>query len=352
MGLVPKRERATLAAFLDGYISSRHDVKPGTTTNLRQVRDSLVEHFGPDKPLRDITPGDADGYRLGWLGRNWRKTRSVGGVAGPNSFSRRGQRRWLVSSNPFADLKSAIQANPSRFYFVTREENRRSSTPAPTPNGGFGRSEPLWRLAMPHRTPGAAMGRRGLGAAASRFGAQRRSNTPEGSLGRCRSSRSCGRTWKRSGSKRGPGAEQVITRYRDTNANLRTQLLRIIGRAGVQPWPKLFQNLRSTRETELAEEFPLHVVCQWIGNSQPVARSTICKLPTSISTGGKDRFGAAQKGWSQRAQRRQCRAEWRRKARATKKTKDHVSLREKRGVLRNCAKVQVTPTGLEPVLPA
>jgi len=52
---------------------------------------------------------------------------------------------------------------------------------------------------------------------------------------------------------------------------LRTQLLRIIKRAGVKPWPKLFNNLRSTRETELAEKYPLHVVCAWIGNSQPVA---------------------------------------------------------------------------------
>ena len=31
------------------------------------------------------------------------------------------------------------------------------------------------------------------------------------------------------------------------------------------------QNLRSTRETELAEEHPIHVVCKWLGNSQPVA---------------------------------------------------------------------------------
>jgi len=68
-----------------------------------------------------------------------------------------------------------------------------------------------------------------------------------------------------------PGAEYVITRYRDTNANLRTQLLRIIGRAGLEPWPKLFQNMRSTRQTELEERFPSHVVCAWIGNSRAVA---------------------------------------------------------------------------------
>jgi hypothetical protein len=34
--------------------------------------------------------------------------------------------------------------------------------------------------------------------------------------------------------------------------------------------PKLFQNLRSTRETELAECWPEHVVCAWIGNSKAV----------------------------------------------------------------------------------
>lgn len=69
----------------------------------------------------------------------------------------------------------------------------------------------------------------------------------------------------------GEGEEHVITRYRDANANLRTQLHRIIKRAGLEPWPKTFQNLRSTRETELAETFPMHVVCKWIGNSEPVA---------------------------------------------------------------------------------
>src|SRR5262249_56235529 len=57
-----------------------------------------------------------------------------------------------------------------------------------------------------------------------------------------------------------PGTVHVITRYRDRNANLRTQLNRIIHKAGLTPWPKLFHNLRATRQTELAAEFPLHVV--------------------------------------------------------------------------------------------
>jgi hypothetical protein len=64
----------------------------------------------------------------------------------------------------------------------------------------------------------------------------------------------------------------VITRYRTSNVNLRQQLKRIIKRAGLEPWPKLFQNLRSSRQTELAEKFAAHLVCAWIGNSEKIAR--------------------------------------------------------------------------------
>ena len=68
-----------------------------------------------------------------------------------------------------------------------------------------------------------------------------------------------------------PGTEYVITRYRDRAMNLRTHFMRIIRRAGLTPWPKLWHNLRASRQTELAEEYPMHVVCQWIGNTGAVA---------------------------------------------------------------------------------
>lgn len=69
-----------------------------------------------------------------------------------------------------------------------------------------------------------------------------------------------------------PGTTHVVTRYRDRNSNLRTQLQRIIRRAGLKPWPRLFHNLRSTRPTELTERFPAHVVA-WIGNTERVAQN-------------------------------------------------------------------------------
>ena len=67
------------------------------------------------------------------------------------------------------------------------------------------------------------------------------------------------------------GTEFVIRRYRCDKSNLRTQFMRILTKAGVTPWPKLFVNLRATRATELREEFPGHVVDSWIGHS-----TTLC----------------------------------------------------------------------------
>ena len=63
--------------------------------------------------------------------------------------------------------------------------------------------------------------------------------------------------------------------YNGTTAYL--QFERIILKAKLKPWPKLFQNLRATRETELAERYPSHVVCEWIGHSQAVAAKHTCK---------------------------------------------------------------------------
>lgn len=68
-----------------------------------------------------------------------------------------------------------------------------------------------------------------------------------------------------------PGTIYVINKSRNSAVNLRTRFTKYVTRAGYKPWPKLFQNLRSTRETELARIHPLHVVVDWIGNSQPVA---------------------------------------------------------------------------------
>ena len=40
---------------------------------------------------------------------------------------------------------------------------------------------------------------------------------------------------------------------------------------GLKPWPRLFHAMRASRETELAKDYPIHVVTAWSGNTPRIA---------------------------------------------------------------------------------
>ncbi len=64
--------------------------------------------------------------------------------------------------------------------------------------------------------------------------------------------------------------------------NLRTETQRILIRAGItEEIPRFYQNCRSSRQTELEAEFPLHVVCKWLGNSERTAKKHYLKVRDS-----------------------------------------------------------------------
>jgi len=262
----------TLGEWLDSYISGRTDAKPSTRTVWGHTRRNLLDFFGRDKPIDGITPGDADQWRLSLVGQNLAENtvRRRCGIA--KQFFNFARRKRLIVENPFADLKALVQSNRRRDYFVTRQEAQKVLDACP---------DAEWRLIF----------------ALSRFGGLRcpsehlalKWSDVDWANGRFTVHSPKTEHHPGGGSRRvplfpelfphmrevfemaKPGAEYVITRYRRSNQNLSTQLRRIIKRAGLAPWPKLYQNLRSTRETELAGQFPLHVVCAWIGNSQAVA---------------------------------------------------------------------------------
>jgi len=58
------------------------------------------------------------------------------------------------------------------------------------------------------------------------------------------------------------------------NANLRSELTRLLRRAGVAGWPRFFHSMRASRQTELQREFPIHVVYSWLGNSPRIAQQS------------------------------------------------------------------------------
>ena len=276
VGLIPKRERRqgdTVAAFIDNYIIGRTDVKPLTLRNLRAAEREIVKFFGKQKRLIDVTPGDADEFRrklLETLGDN--TVRRICGRA--RQFFRAAIRKRMIRENPFGDMKGiAVRENRARDFYVTRAMAQQVIDACP---------DNQWRLLF----------------ALSRYGGLRcpsehlalRWTDVNWEQGRIRVPSPKTEAHEGGESREIPifpelrphleavwfdpsqdGAEFIITRYREKNCNLRTQLQRIIKRAGLECWPKLFHNLRATRQTELAETFPAHVVCDWLGNSQAVA---------------------------------------------------------------------------------
>jgi integrase len=263
-----KLEFTTLGKFLDDYINGRTDVKPLTARNLADAQRNLVAFFGYDKPLADVSMGDADDYRRHLLQRLGENTvRRLCGRA--KQFFRAAVRKRLIGENPFGDMKGcSVQANRQRDYFVTREEAARVLDACP---------DSQWRLIfalcrfLGLRCPTEVLALRWDDVDWERERIRVRSpKTEHHEGGELRVvpifpelRPYLEQVWETAE----PGTEFVINRYRSSNANLRTQLERIICRAGLVPWPKLFHNLRATRQTELAERLPLHVVCAWIGNS-------------------------------------------------------------------------------------
>ena len=68
-----------------------------------------------------------------------------------------------------------------------------------------------------------------------------------------------------------PGDTRFIRRY-GPGQTVSSQFARIVRRANLTPWEKLWHNMRASRQTEFEKVFPSHVVCGWPGNSQQVAR--------------------------------------------------------------------------------
>lgn len=265
----------TLGAFLTDYLKSRTDLESSTHGNLETAKRWLVKRFGAQRTLASITPGDADAYKI-WLGSE--------GKQAPNTvkrlcsrakqFFRAALRRGIIARNPFEDMKHLIVgASPkTRIRFVDSDTAVRVLAACPDAH---------WRAIF----------------ALARYGGLRvpsevcslRWGDIDWDAGRilvnCRKTKGYeGRetrwtplfpelrreleAWQRLAPK---DREFVLKQTISPKTNLRTVLIKILKKAGIKPWPKLYQNLRSSRATELRDEFPSHVVAAWLGHTVKVA---------------------------------------------------------------------------------
>ena len=281
VGLISPRERATatLENFLRDYVARRIDVEPATRevwkTNIR----SLLTHFCENRDLRSIGVGDAEDFKLFLIGEGLAPTTVHKRLQFARQFFRDALRRKLLEENPFADVSTNAVTNTDRQYFVPRDDISRLLEVC----------NPIWQLIVNLsrygglRCPSEVLSLRweDINWEANRIVVQSPKTKRHGKASRTIPMfPELVTVVSEAFDQAEEGTEHVVGgNYRQAaltvkgwrNCNLRTQRERLLKRAGLQPWPRLFQNLRASRETELAGEFPIHVVTAWMGNTHRIA---------------------------------------------------------------------------------
>ena len=280
VGLVATRSstRVTLAQYFDEYFASL-SIKPSTERNYKAARRELEKHFGSDRLITRITAADGEGFKRAMRDSGLAQATTAKYIKVARQLFRRAVKQKLIDESPFSEISAGSQTNSTRLRFVPREAIERVIAACPD-NG--------WRLLV----------------ALSRFGGLRcpsehlalRWEDIDWERGRItvNSPKTEGNEnqetriiplfpelvphLREAAREAAGGTGYVVTdRYRRKDGygrvapNLGTQFKRIIRRAGLQPWPRVWHNLRASRQTELTERFPLHVVCEWLGNTTTVA---------------------------------------------------------------------------------
>ncbi len=278
----------TLGRFVNGFVAGRTNIKPATKEVWRQGEVSLLDFFGEDRLMTTVTPGDADDYLEHLKGLTSRIKKPLAPMTiqkrlrFAKAIFRAAHRKKLIQENPFEDVNFTT-SKPERGFFVTPEMTARLLAACPDHH---------WRMIVllcrigGLRCPSEVLSLRWQDID---WGAERivvHSPKTEHHPGKDKrviplfpelrnQLRECFEMAK-------DGDIYVIdSRYRRAaigpsgwrNVNLRTRFRHIIAAAGLQEWPRLFHNLRSSRQTELVERFPSHVVCGWLGNSEEIAKA-------------------------------------------------------------------------------
>lgn len=286
-GLLESKRRLTLGRFCDEFIESRSNVADATTVRDKQVCDRLIERFGRDRLLDSITVRDAEDWRR-WLATDGNKRDTDRATLGDNTVRRRigvarqifaTAIRWkLLSENPFAGMATTVRENLERRAFVSWSDILRVIEVA----GGS-----QWKALIAFvrltgcRVPSELTELRwsDIDFIAKRVVIRSPKTKHHGGDHAMRSVPLFPelmpylREWA---DEVGPGIEvalssPVFPMASDPRVNLRTQLARLIVKAGLVPWEKMFVNLRSSRETELLAVYPAADVCRWFGHSPAVA---------------------------------------------------------------------------------
>ena len=271
VGLLEKIKDTQLESFIDAYNASRTDVKEWTRKNRNGSKKRILKFLDPLADVRSITPADAKNLKV-FLITNYASGTAGKDLTNAKQFFEHAVDMGLITKNPFSKLKIPSQANSKRLFFVDKETCQKVLDACP---------DLQWRLIFSLARFG------GLRIPSELVGLkwedvlwdQKKIRVPSPKTEHIEGK---GHRWiplfpeimeplERAFEEAEECSVYIFPRTITGATNLRKGLFSIIKKAGLSPWPKLFQNLRASRETELCQEYPLHVAAKWIGNTPKVA---------------------------------------------------------------------------------
>ena len=290
-GLIPmqpgKTKKLTLEKYLVSYFDARkRDVAESTWVFYEHTRKRLIEYFGANRPIAEIQPSDARDFKS-WLETTNKRDKAKGGVPvrglSLNTVRRRlglckqifrqAVEDGLIARNPFQSFRGAVRANKERQQYVPLSEFQKVVDKAPD---AYWKSLLLLARLTGLRIPSEAAGLkwehidwnnhrlRIVDSQKTKHHANRQLRfVPIPQL-----------LEEQLRELRGQASEDAIHVYPtlEGTSNLRTALLRFIARAGLEAWPKLWQNLRASAATDFAKSLPAHVAAAICGHTTQIAQ--------------------------------------------------------------------------------
>lgn len=290
-----QKPRWALGAYIDAFLDGRDDLKPNTRTAFIQSRKALVRFFGEDKPIDGINAGDADEWTAA-LRKDYAPATVATFVKKARQIFRHAVRKRLLTESPFAFVRVPSQVNKAREEFVSRETIAKVIDAAP--NAEWRAIIALARYAglrTPSETLALQWSNVDWESGRLTVFSPKLEHLPSGGFRIIPLFPELREILAEARELAPDGSVYIINRYRDGGQNLRTQFLRIIRKASVQPWGRLFHNLRASLETELAQHHPVHVVAQWLGNTPKIAAAHYLQVRDSDfdrALGGTAKNGA------------------------------------------------------------
>lgn len=284
LGLLPESKKPSLislASMLDEVFASLQ-IRPSTRVVYLQTRASLEACLGAETVARSISPLDADRFRRHLVADGLAEATISKRIKTARAFFRLGVRWGMVAANPFEGIKAGSQANRERMAFIPAEDIAKVLEVAPSTEwqaliilarfGGLRCPSEHFELKWGDIDWHA---RRMIVRSPKTSGKEGREYRVLPLWGEMQA------VLERLYLEAPEGAEYVFSTLRRPGVNLRTQFQRLLERAGLKAWPKLFQNLRSSRATELASVMPGHLAAAMMGHTEAVAQKHYLQIRAS-----------------------------------------------------------------------